>query len=70
MRKRYSIWVREFDSDHDVELMQVDANPGAITKGLHAKMVTIKKGIFESGKRKSKMPLYSNIYVVDNGLDG
>jgi hypothetical protein len=33
-------------------------------------MVTIKKGIFESGKRKSKMPLYSNIYVVDNGLDG
>jgi hypothetical protein len=66
MTKRFSIWVREFDSDHDVELMQVDSNPSAITKGLHAKRVTIKKSLFESGKRKSNIPLYSNIYVVKN----
>lgn len=64
MKKRYSIWVREYGSDHDVELMQVDSNPQAITTGLHGKMLKVKTGEF--GQRKSTMPKYSFIRVVDN----
>lgn len=66
MKKRYSIWVREYGSDHDVELMQVDSNPAAVTGGLHKKMLTIQKSIFEGGKRKSKIPRYTFVRVVDN----
>jgi len=66
MKKRYSIWVREYGSDHDVELMQVDSNPQAVTTGLHAKMITINKTIFQEGKRKTKIPKYTFIRVVDN----
>ena len=67
MKKRWSIWVREHGSDHDVELMQVDTNPDPIIAGLHKKMLTVKKSIFETGKRKTKIPLYTYIHKVDNG---
>jgi hypothetical protein len=47
--------------------MQVDSNPEEVTKGLHAKMLTINKSIFEAGKkRKSRIPKYTFIRVVDN----
>lgn len=64
--KRFSIWVREYGSDHDVELMQVESNPEAVTAGLHTKMLTVNKSIFEAGKRKTRIPKYSFIRVVDN----
>ena len=67
MKKRFSIWVREYGSDHDVELMQLDGDPGPIVAGLNKKMLTISKSIFESGKRKSKIPKYSWVRVVENG---
>lgn len=66
-KRRYSIWVREHGSDHDVELMQLDTNPGPIVQGLRAKTLTIKKSIFESGRRKSTIPKYSWVRIVDNG---
>lgn len=66
MKKRFSIWVREYGSDHDVELMQVDSNPQQVTAGLHSKTLTIKHSIFEPGKRTSRIPKYSFIRVVDN----
>ena len=66
MKKRFSIWVREVGSDHDVELMQLDGDPAPIVQGLRAKTLTIKKSIFESGRRKSTIPKYSWVRVVEN----
>jgi hypothetical protein len=60
MKKRYSIIVREYGSDHNVELMQVDSNPDAVVAGLHKKMLNIKAG------KKSKMPKYTFVQVIDN----
>jgi hypothetical protein len=65
-KRRYSIWVREVGSDHDVELMELDGDPAPIVKGLRAKTLTIKKSIFERGRRKSTMPKYSWVRVVKN----
>lgn len=64
MKRRYSIWVREYGSDHDVELMQVDSNPQAITTGLHAKTLNTTTG--KGARKKTKMAKYTYIYVVDN----
>jgi len=66
MKRRYSIWVREIGSDHDVELMQVDSNPEVLASQLRGKALTIRKSIFEPGKRKSKVGKYSSVWVVDN----
>ena len=68
MKRRYSIWVREIGSNHDVELMQVDSNPDVLASQLRAKALTIRKSIFEPGKRKSKVGKYSSVWVVDNHL--
>lgn len=63
MKKRFSIWVREIGSDHDVELMQCDSNPEALVKGLHAKLLTTVK---EGSKKKTKVAKYSWVRVVEN----
>jgi len=70
MKKRWSIWVREIGSDHDVELMELDSNPEPIAQGLRAKMLTVNKSIFQSGRRKSKVPRYSWVRIVDNHPGG
>jgi len=54
---RFSIWVREHGSDHDVELCCVDSNPEPIKAALYAKR--IKKG-------KKKIAQYDYIRVVEN----
>ena len=59
--------VREYGSDHSVELMQVDSNPEALATQLRNKVLTINKSIFEPGKRKSKIPKYTYVDVIDNG---
>jgi hypothetical protein len=66
---RYSIMVREYGSDHDVELMRVDSNPQAIVEGLRNKTLTIKRSIFEAGKRQVKIPKYTFIQVIDHAPD-
>jgi hypothetical protein len=66
VKKRWSIWVREHGSDHDVELMQLDGDPAPIVGQLRTKTLTINKSIFESGKRKSTIPKYSSVRVVEN----
>lgn len=68
-KKRYSIWVREIGSDHAVELMQVDSNPEQFKSQLYTKTLTIKKSLFEPGKRKSKVSRYSDIWIVDNARE-
>ena len=56
MTARYSIMVREYGSDHDVELMQVNSNPGAICEGLKKKMLKLSRSVYEPGKRTVKIP--------------
>jgi hypothetical protein len=63
---RYSIIVREHGSDHDVELMQVNSKPDAIVAGLRAKTLTLRRSIFEPGKRVVKIPKYAYVKVVDH----
>lgn len=64
--RRYSIMVREYGSDRDIELMQVESNPSEIVKGLRAKSLTIRHSIFQAGARVSKVPKYTKIEVVEN----
>jgi hypothetical protein len=66
MKKRFSIMVREYGSDHDIELMQVDSNPQAILDGLRHKTLTIRHSVFQAGKRQSKVPKYTFLQVVEN----
>jgi hypothetical protein len=61
--------VREYGSDHNVELMQVNSNPQAIVDGLRKKTLTMKTSIYQPGKRVVKIPKYSFIQVVDHGRD-
>lgn len=67
MKRRYSIWGREYGSDHDVELAQVDGNPQPVLDGLAAKVLTINHSIVTSSKRKSKIRKYSWLRIEDNG---
>jgi hypothetical protein len=63
---RYTIMVREYGSDHDVPLMDVNSNPQAIVDGLRAKRLTIHRSIFEPGKRVIKVPKYISVTVIDH----
>ncbi|MET3308080.1 hypothetical protein ABIE86_004645 [Bradyrhizobium diazoefficiens] len=63
VKKRYSIWVREIGSDHDVELMQCDSNPQALVDGLYAKHLTVKT---DTARKKTKVGRYSWVRIVDN----
>ena len=66
MKKRFSIWVREHGSDHDVELLEVDNDPDPLVHKLRSMTLTIKKSIFEGGRRKSEIPKYTNVRAVEN----
>jgi hypothetical protein len=66
VKRRYSIWGREYGADHDVELAQVDANPEEMRKALGAKTLTIKHSIVTSSKKKSKIRKYSWLRIIDN----
>ncbi|HWZ38255.1 MAG TPA: hypothetical protein VNY08_08150 [Bradyrhizobium sp.] len=58
MKARYSIWVRERGSDHDVELCELGSNPEAVVAALHAKCVTL-------GKSR-QVKKYEAVRVVDH----
>ena len=64
--KRYSIFGREYCSDHDVLLAQTDGKPQDIADALKQKTLTIKQSIFEKGPRVLKIPKYTNIRIVDH----
>ena len=66
MKRRYSIWGREYGSDHDVELAQVDSSPQAVVDGLMSKTLTVKNSIFDTAKKKTKIRKYSWLRIVDN----
>lgn len=66
MKKRYSIWGREYGSDHDVELIQVDSNPQPVVDGLMSKTLTVKNSIFDNAKKKTKIRKYTWLRIVEN----
>jgi hypothetical protein len=65
MTARYSIWGREYGADHDVEILQVNANPQAVLDGLINKSLTISHGQFK-GAKKSKIRKYTWLRIVEN----
>jgi hypothetical protein len=66
VKRRYSIWGREFGSDHDVELAQVDSDPETIRKALGQKTLTLKHSIFDSAKKQTRVAKYSWLRIVEN----
>lgn len=63
--KRYTIIVREYGSDHNVELLEVDDNPKDVAAGLAKKLLTVKS---RDGHRRLKTPRYTYIFTRDNGV--
>lgn len=55
---RYSIWVREHGSNHDVELCQVNSNPTPLVSALYLKRLKLGKG--------REISKYDYIRIVDN----
>jgi hypothetical protein len=66
--KRYSIWGREYQSDHDVEISQVENNPQAVVDGLMQKKLSINHSLLPGGK-KSKVRKYQWLRIVENKGD-
>ena len=62
---QYSIMVTEYGSDREVELCQVNGNPDAVVAGLNAKTLMV-HAVGSTSRRRTKIPKYSNIRVVDN----
>jgi len=58
----YSIMVREYGSDHDVELCRVKGNPEPTIAGLRAKTLTVQLG---GSVKKSKIPKYSRVDAIE-----
>jgi hypothetical protein len=65
MKQRYSIWGREYGSDHDVEIVQVNSNPQAVVDGLMQKMLTVRHSIMKGGKT-AKIRKYSYLRITEN----
>ena len=65
MKRRYSIWGREWGSDHDVELSQVESNPQPVYDALNAKTLMVNHSRMPGGK-KTKVKKYSWLRIVEN----
>ncbi|MEH2525830.1 MULTISPECIES: hypothetical protein [unclassified Bradyrhizobium] len=66
MKRRYSIFGREYGSDRDVELAQCDNNPQAVMDGLMRKTLTIKHSVLETSKKQSRVRKYTWLRIVEN----
>jgi hypothetical protein len=70
MTHRYSIMVRPYGQDHEVELAQCDSNPEAIAAGAREKSISLDLGYTKSGKaRKVLVSKYEHISIVDRKPD-
>lgn len=63
MKKRYSIMVQEFGSDHEVELCQVEQGAEQIVAAAKAKTLMVHDG---KKNRRTKMSKYLNVRMVEN----
>lgn len=66
MKRRYSIWGTEHGSDHEVELAQVDSNPEVVKQAFKAKTLSVNESAFGGRKKKTKMPKFSWLHIVEN----
>jgi hypothetical protein len=69
MKQRYSIWGREWGSDHDVEIIQVNANPEDMRKALGLKTLKVKHSN-APGAKTGKVARYSYLRIVENDACG
>jgi len=69
MKQRYSIWGREYGSDHDVEIVQVNSNPRDVVDALINKKLSVNHSACPGGK-KTKVRKYTYLRIVDNGERG
>jgi len=65
MKQRYSIMGREYGSDHDVEIVQVNTNPQAMIDALMQKTLSVNHSNFPGGK-KTKVRKYTWLRIVEN----
>ncbi|WP_340667923.1 hypothetical protein [Bradyrhizobium ottawaense] len=65
MKKRYSIWVREIGSDHDVELMQCDSNPQALKAAAWGKRISTAE-VGKRSRKKLTQSRYVTVRIIDN----
>ena len=65
MKQRYSIIGREYGSDHDVEIVQVNSNPQAMIDALAQKTLSVNHSAFPGGK-KTKVRKYTWLRIVEN----
>jgi len=65
MAKRYSIMVREYQSDELVELCECDSNPESVVEGVRSKTLLI-AGNDYTKSRRIRVPKYEHIEIVDH----
>lgn len=63
--KRYSVMVREYGGDREVELCQLDGDPEPTIAGLKQKTLMV-HAVGSSSRRRTRIPKYSNIRIVDH----
>lgn len=61
--KRFSVMVTEYGAEKEVELCQIDSNPQHTVAGLEEKTLMVRKN---GNLRRTRMPKYSNIRVIDH----
>jgi hypothetical protein len=59
--KRYSIYVREYGSNRDVLLAELDSNPDPIAEALRRNTLAVQLG----GRRVTRTPKYSKVEIVE-----
>jgi hypothetical protein len=61
---KYAILVREYQSNHEIELCEVGSNPDAIVKALREKTLTLRASM-EKGGRRFKQQQYATVRWVE-----
>lgn len=62
--KRFSVMVQEYGSSREVELCAMDGNPEPTVAGLKAKTLMVHSD--PNARRRTKIPKYTNIRIVDH----
>jgi hypothetical protein len=56
--------VQEYGSDREVELCQLDGNPDPTVAGIKSKTLMVHPG--GTARRRTKIPKYTNVRVIDH----
>jgi hypothetical protein len=64
MKKRFSIWGREYGANRDTELAQVDNDPQAMVKAFSGKTLKVRHSILDG--KFTRVNRYEYVRFVDN----